>query len=197
MADALTEKHLNGSAADTDRAADEEREIARRASAGDRRAFAELYDRHVDAVYRYAWYRLRSDTEAEEVTSEVFHRALVAMPAFVPRRPFLAFLYGIARHVVADRFRGTRPQASFEDAMAHPSDAPGPDEIAGRLDDARHLRRAIARLTPLQQEIIVLRYLEDRPTKDVATLTGKPESTVRGIQMRALASLRDLMEHER
>src|SRR5438270_2615285 len=135
MADALTEKHLNGSAADTDRAADEEREIARRASAGDRRAFADLYDRHVDAVYRYAWYRLRSDAEAEEVTSEVFHRALVAMPSYQPRRPFLAFLYGIARHVVADSFRDARPRASFEDAIAHPSDAPGPDDVALGLGD--------------------------------------------------------------
>ena len=188
------EARLNGAAAGTDRPADDDRTLARRAAAGDRRAFAELYDRHLDEVYRYAWYRLRSDAEAEDVTSEVFQRALSAMPTYEPRRPFLAFLYTIARNVVADRFRRARPQASFEDAIAHPSDLPGPDEVAGRLDDARRVRAAIAALTPLQQEIVVLRFLQDRTTAEVAQLTGKPESTIRGIQMRALAALRAALE---
>lgn len=127
------------------------------------------------------------------MTSEVFHRALVAMPRFEPRRPFLAFLYTIARNVIADRMRRERPQASYEDALAHPSEAPGPEEIASVGDDARQLRSAIARLTPLQQEVVVLRYLEGRSTKETAVVIGKPESTIRGIQMRALAALRDLL----
>jgi RNA polymerase sigma-70 factor, ECF subfamily len=193
----MTEEDLNGSAANADRPGDDDRDLARRASAGDRRAFAALYDRYLDNVYRYAWYRLRSDAEAEDVTADVFHRALVAMPTYEPRRPYLAFLYGIARHVVADRLRAARPQASFEDATLHPSDAPSPDDIAGRLEDARRVRSAIAKLTPLQQEVVVLRYLEERSTKEVAVFTGKPESTIRGIQMRALAALRDLMEGQR
>ena len=183
-------------AASSDRPVDDEADLARLAAAGDRRAFAALYDRHLDAVYRYAFYRLRTDAEAEDVTSEVFHRALVAMPRYEPRRPFLAFLYGIARHVVADRGRDARPQASYEDAIAHPSDAPGPAETSERLDEARRLRAAIVRLTPLQQEVVVLRFLEDRATRDVAAITGKPESTIRGIQMRALAALRDLLSEE-
>jgi len=171
----------------------DEQDLARRAASGDRRAFAALYDRHVDAVYRYAYFRLRIDAEAEDVTSEVFHRALLAMPRFEPRRPFLAFLYTIARNVVTDRIRRERPQASFEDALAHPSDVPGPEELASASDDVRRLRSAVARLTTLQQEVIVLRYLEGRSTKETAVVIGKPESTIRGIQMRALAALRDLL----
>ena len=181
---------LNRSAASTDRPEDDDAELARRAASGDRRAFAALYEQHLDAVYRYAFYRLRTDAEASDVTSDVFHRALVAMPTYQPRRPFLAFLYGIARHVVADRLREARPTASFEDAIAHPSDRPGPEETVGRLDDARRLRAAISQLSPLQQEVVILRYLEERSTKEVAAFTGKPESTIRGIQMRALTALR-------
>ena len=187
---------LNGPAASADKPVDDDRGLARRASAGDRRAFAALYDRHLDAVYRYAFYRLRTDAEAEDVTSEVFHRALVAMPTYEPRRPFLAFLYGIARHVVVDRLRAVKPEASFEDATRHHSDAPGPEETAVRQDDARRLRRAIGRLTPLQQEVVILRFLDERSSKEVAAFTGKPESTIRGIQMRALAALRDLLSAE-
>ena len=183
---------LNDPDASSDKQVDEQ-DLARRAASGDRRAFAALYDRHVDAVYRYAYFRLRIDAEAEDVTSEVFHRALVAMPRFEPRRPFLAFLYTIARNVVTDRIRRERPQASFEDALAHPSDVPGPEELASASDDVRRLRCAVARLTTLQQEVIVLRYLEGRSTKETAVVIGKPESTIRGIQMRALAALRDLL----
>ena len=168
----------------------DEPDLARRAASGDRRAFAALYDRHVDAVYRYAYFRLRVDAEAEDVTSEVFHRALVAIPRF---EPFLAFLYTIARNVITDRMRRERPQASFEDALAHPSDAPGPEELASAGDEVRRLRAAVAQLTTLQQEVIVLRYLEGRSTKETAVVIGKSESTIRGIQMRALAALRDLV----
>src|SRR5207237_2097966 len=154
----------------------DEQDLARRAASGARRAFAALYDRHVDAVYRYGYFRLRIDAEAEDVTSEVFHRALLAMPRFEPRRPFLAFLYTIARNVVTDRIRRERPQASFEDALAHPSDVPGPEELASASDDVRRLRSAVARFTTLQQEVIVLRYLEGRSTKETAVVIGKPES---------------------
>jgi RNA polymerase sigma-70 factor, ECF subfamily len=184
---------LNEMAARGDKPEHEEAELARLAAGGDRRAFAALYDRHLDAIYRYAFYRLRTDPEAEDVTSEVFHRALVAMPKYEPRRPFLAFLYGIARHVVADRLRSPRPTASFTEAIAHPSEATGPEDTAVRLDDARALRAAIARLTPLQQEIVILRSIDERSTKEIAAMTGKPESTIRGIHMRALAALRELL----
>ena len=189
-------RDLNGSSGSADRPADEEHDLAARAAGGDRRAFAALYDLHLDAVYRYAFYRLRTDAEAEDVTSEVFHRALVAMPKYEPRRPFLAFLYGIARHVVADQLRSARPQASFSEAIAHPSDTAGPEDTAVRMDDARHLRAAIARLTPLQQEIVILRSIDGRTTKEIAVITGKPESTIRGIHMRALAGLRELMRDQ-
>ena len=186
----MSTPELNDPDPSSDKQVDEP-DLARRAASGDRRAFASLYDRHVDAVYRYAYFRLRVDAEAEDVTSEVFHRALVAVPRFEPRRPFLAFLYTIARNVITDRLRRERPQASFEDALAHPSDAPGPEELASAGDEVRRLRAAVAQLTTLQQEVIVLRYLEGRSTKETAVVIGKPESTIRGIQMRALAALRD------
>ena len=111
------------------------------------------------------------------MTSEVFHRALVAMPRFEPRRPFLAFLYTIARNVIADRMRRERPHASFEDALAHPADAPGPEELASAGDEVRRLRAAVSQLTTLQ-EVMILRYLEGRSTKETAVV---------------LAALRDLV----
>ncbi len=177
----------------TDRPSDEELALVRRAKAGDRDAFGALYDRYVDYVYRYAFYRLREVEDAEDVTGETFHRALTAMPRFEARRPFLAFLYTIARNVVVDRVRREKPRASFEDAMAYPSGDPGPDDAAVASDEALRLRHAIQKLTPLQQDIIVMRFIEGLSYEEVAAATGKPASTIRGIQMRALATLRELL----
>jgi RNA polymerase sigma-70 factor (ECF subfamily) len=174
----------------------DEKDLARRASRGDRRAFAALYELHVDAVYRYAYFRLRSDAEAEDVTSEVFQRALVAMPRFEPRRPFLAYLYTLARNIIVDRYRRARPVADFDEAIHHASDQPGPEETSVRADEARRLRAAIGRLTEVQQEVVILKFIEGRDTGEVAQLMGRAEATIRGIQMRALAALRDVLRDE-
>ena len=83
--------------------AEDDAALATRATAGDAEAFGALYDRYVDAVYRYVYYRVRNEAEAEDVTSEVFFKALRAMPRYRPRQPFLAWLYRIARNAVIDR----------------------------------------------------------------------------------------------
>ena len=172
---------------------DDEHTLTLAAASGDRRAFAALYERHLDAIYRYCYFRLRSVAEAEDMTADVFHRALLAMPRYQPRRPFLAFLYTIARNAVIDRARAARSDAPFEDAIGHPSDASGPEAHALAADQATAVRTAIRQLSPLQQEIVVLRFIEGRTTKEIATLTGKRESTIRGIQMRALSGLRGIL----
>ena len=102
---------------------EEDAALARRAGSGEAEAFGVLYDRYVDAVYRYVFYRVRNEAEAEDVTSDVFMRALRAIPKYEPRQAFLAWLYRIARNAVIDRSRrqGARQQVSFEDALAHPN----------------------------------------------------------------------------
>src|SRR3979409_952489 len=102
---------------------EEDAVLARRAGAGDAEAFGVLYDRYVDAVYRYVFYRVRNEAEAEDVTSDVFMRALRAIPKYEPRQAFLACFYRIARNAVIDRGRrrASRQQVSFEDALAHPN----------------------------------------------------------------------------
>ena len=176
-------------------ATDEDASLAARAGKGEPAAFGALYDRYVDAVYRYVFYRVRNDADAEDLTSEVFMRAMRAIPRYEPRQAFLAWLYRIARNAVIDRARRARTQVSFEDALAHPNadKVVEPDAALLALSDSRVVREAMAHLTPLQQEVIVLRYMEGFSTAEIAVLVGKREGTVRGIQFRALAALRELI----
>jgi RNA polymerase sigma-70 factor (ECF subfamily) len=169
--------------------------LAVRASKGESAAFGLLYDKHVEAVYRYVYYRVRDDAEAEDLTSDVFMRALKAMPRYEPRQAFLAWLYRIARNAVIDRARRGDRQVSFEDALDHPGadQIVEPDNEVLAHSDSVTLRGALAKLTPLQQEVIVLRYLEGYSTQEVARIVGKREGTVRGIQFRAIGALRQLI----
>src|SRR6184192_2573019 len=162
---------------------DDDAALAVRASKGEAAAFGLLYDRHVEAIYRYVYYRVRDDAEAEDLTSDVFMRALKAMPRYEPRQAFLAWLYRIARNAVIDRARRGKRQVSFEDALEHPMPEHIIEPDAGllALADKETVRAAIARLTPLQQEVIVLRFLEGYSTDEIARLIGKREGTVRGI----------------
>ena len=174
---------------------DEDRNLALRAGKGDAAAFGALYDRYVEAVYRYVFYRVRNDADAEDFVSDVFVRALRAIPRYEPRVAFLAWLYRIARNAVIDRARRSRTQISFEDALAHPNvdQIVEPDANILALSDKEAVRGALAKLTPLQQEVIVLRFVEGYSTQEIATLVGKREGTVRGIQFRALEALRALI----
>ena len=178
-----------------DRTDDEDRNLALRAGKGDAAAFGALYDRYVAAVYRYVYYRVRNDMDAEDLVSDVFMRALRAIPRYEPRVAFLAWLYRIARNAVIDRSRRARTQISFEDALAHPGvdQIVEPDATILALSDKEAVRGALAKLTPLQQEVIVLRFVEGYSTLEIAKLVGKREGTVRGIQFRALEALRTLI----
>src|SRR5512132_885923 len=139
---------------------DEDRALAVRASGGDVTAFGLLYDRHVETIYRYVYYRVRDDAEAEDITSDVFMRALRAMPRYEPRQAFLAWLYRIARNAVIDRARRGSRQVSFEDAIEHPTadQIVEPDTELLARSDSDALRTALKQLTPLQQEVLVLRF---------------------------------------
>jgi RNA polymerase sigma-70 factor (ECF subfamily) len=169
--------------------------LAIRAARGESAAFGLLYDKHVDAIYRYVYYRVRDDAEAEDLTSDVFMRALKAMPRYEPRQAFLAWLYRIARNAVIDRARRGNRQVSYEDALEHPTpdQIVVPDEQVLAHSDNETLRGALAKLTPLQQEVIVLRFLEGYSTEEIAKIVGKRAGTVRGIQFRAIGTLRQLI----
>ncbi len=174
---------------------DEDAVLAVRARGGDAGAFGLLYDRHVEAIFRYVYYRVRNDAEAEDLTSEVFMRALRAIPRYEPRQAFLAWLYRIARNAVIDRARRGGRQVSFEDALQHPSvdKIVEPDSEILARSDSDSLRSALNHLTPLQQEVIVLRFLEGFSTQEIARIVGKREGTIRGIQFRAMGALRQLI----
>jgi len=170
--------------------------LAEMAGSGDRSAFGALYDRYVERVYHYVYYRVRDDDEAKDVTSEVFVKAMAAIPRYEPRRPFLAWLYRVARNLVIDRARSRRNVATvpLDAAMSDGELADGgtsePDGELLARERRQRLRDALRFLHAEQQDVLILHFVVGLDTHEIAVILGKADSTVRGIQMRALRALR-------
>src|SRR5207248_3005099 len=100
-------------------------DVIDRARSGDRAAFAELYDAHVDSVYRYLLYRVREPSDAEDLCSEVFTRAFANIHRYRWQgKSFLAWLYTIARNAVTDRRRRERPTVEIDNAFGLAEEGP-------------------------------------------------------------------------
>jgi RNA polymerase sigma-70 factor, ECF subfamily len=173
--------------------------LVERAARRDQAAFAELYDRFLTAVYRYVYYRVGNRTEAEDLSEQVFLQAWAAIDRFRWQgKPFLAWLYTLAHNLVIDLRRRTRPSLSLDDdehPVAEPA-SPGAERAFAEWADADLLARAIRRLTPEQQQVITLKFMEGFDTSQVARLMDKREGTIRALQLRALQSLRRELERQ-
>ncbi|MFQ5923219.1 MAG: sigma-70 family RNA polymerase sigma factor, partial [Anaerolineales bacterium] len=86
--------------------ADDESVLVSRAVAGEAHAFGRLYESHMDAIYRYIYFRVGEPAQAEDMTEEVFVKAWEALPNYRPtEHPFTSWLYRIAHNLVVDHYR--------------------------------------------------------------------------------------------
>ncbi len=172
-------------------------DVIDRARAGDRAAFAELYDTYADEVYRYVLYRVREPADAEDLTSDVFTRAFAAIHRYRWQgKSFLAWLYTIARNAITDRRRRDRPTVDIENAYGLAAGGPSAHDHAVRGEDVVALQGALHHLTGEQREVIELRFTGDLSSAQVAQKLGKNEGAVRALQFRALARLRKILASE-
>jgi len=159
-----------------------------RAAQEDSSRFGDLYERHVDHVYAFIARRVRDRDLAEDLTSDVFHRALTFLPRYEWRgAPFGAWLLRIAANVVADKGK----QADRERPLPDPEHLPDPDEAS--LEDSERraqLFRLVAAIPADQQRVVLLRFTEDRTIREIAAELGRTEGAVKQLQFRALKSLR-------
>jgi RNA polymerase sigma-70 factor (ECF subfamily) len=156
------------------------------AARADPARFLELYDRHFTRVYAYVLRRVRNRADAEDVTADVFHRALANLNRYEWRGiPFVAWLYRIAAHAVADRHH----------AGARVAGVQPPDPVTDPAFERQiALYDLVERLPADQRRVIELRFGEGRSIHEVASLLGRSDGAVKQLQRRALEALRAGME---
>ena len=161
------------------------------ARGGDAEAFAAIFDRYHEPVYRFIASRIHRPADAEDLTQLVFVKVLEALPRYESRGvPFGGWLFRLARNTVIDHVRTHKETAELEQVLDRADLDRGPDEWAMTRQELESVRVALASLTDEQREAIALRYFAGLSAKEAATAMGKQEGTVRGLQFRAIAALR-------
>lgn len=161
----------------------------------DPEAFAALYDRHLERVYRHIRYRVESIPEAEDLTQQTFLQAWRAIHRYRKgSSPFLAWLLTIAGHLVIDHYRRSRKESPLEAALASQALSADPERAAEMGLFQQQVRIAIATLPPEQQQVVMMRFIDGLGYPEIASALGKKEGAVRVIQYRALRQLRTILE---
>ena len=170
-------------------------DLVARAQQGDAEAFGALYDRYVEVVYRYVYYRVGSAALAEDLVSETFLRALRRISSFSWQgRDVAAWFITIARNLIADHYKSSRYrlEVSTEDmlgASGHRVSGEDPEQAVLAGLDNRVLIEAIKRLGAEQQECVVLRFLQGLSVSETAEAMGKNDGSIKALQYRAVRAL--------
>jgi len=168
----------------------EERELVERAKR-DPEAFGVLYDRYFPQIYRFAYSRVRDQSLAEDVTSEVFFKALKNINRYTyGGHPFSSWLYQITLNAVADHYRGQRGEVELEEGADMASREPAVLDEVVRRDRSRRVWSAIDQLPKQQRAAMVLKFGEDRKIDEIAVILGKSSGAVKLLLHRGVERLR-------
>jgi RNA polymerase sigma-70 factor (ECF subfamily) len=163
----------------------------------DLRKFTDLYERYVQRVYRYLLVRVGSVTDAEDLTSQTFMAALENLHRYRGERPFLAWLFGIARHKRADFYRKQKSEANLETAVSlvDPK-AELADEYVTRQIQLELISQKLEVIAPDRAEAIALRLFGGMEIPEIAQFMGKQEAAVRMLIHRGLRDLQAQLNPE-
>ena len=174
--------------------------LVERAQAGESEAFGLIYDRYVDTVFRFVYFRVGNRQLAEDLTSDTFLRALKRIGSFTWQgRDLGAWLVTIARNLVADHFKSGRYrlEVTTGDVLDADREDRGPEGSpeAAVVDHITNvaLLTAVKQLNPEQQECIVLRFLQGFSVAETAQTMGKNEGAIKALQYRAVRALARLL----
>jgi RNA polymerase sigma-70 factor (ECF subfamily) len=161
------------------------------AAQNDPAKFADLYDIHFERIYAFILRRVRDRDRAEDLTSEVFHKALANLKSYEWRgAPFAAWLFRIAANAISDHSkRATREPLNVEEV---PEASGGPEQEA--VEDRARLFRLVEKLPADQRRVVFGRFVEQRSIREIAQQLGKSEGAVKQLQFRAVEKLRSQME---
>ena len=180
----------------------------------DRAHFVEVYEEYFDLVYAYVARRTRNRDDAEDMTADVFRKALENLSRFKwTGAPFGAWLLRIASNLIADRAKRAAKEQGRSPRVNKGVDSPSPTvELPPRsqptarqaqqtdLEDAErraHLFRLVDSLSGDQRSVVVMRFAEERSIREIADELGRSEGAVKQLQLRALENLRKKISPQR
>lgn len=173
---------------------EDEKNLIIKAKGGESEAFGSLYDHYLPKIYRFVLFKVSRREEAEDITHQTFLKAWERIDQFTFQGyPFSSWLYTIARNTVIDHYRKNDPQVDIEDVSHYLVSED--DTLDVKLEvkmEWETLLVSIRKLNEIEQEVLIMRFVDDLPHKEIGEIIGKSEGAVKVISHRALKSLKEI-----
>lgn len=160
--------------------------------------FSAIYERYVDRIYNYVYYRTGNHHDAEDLTARVFMRAMNHIPNYKNRGlPLSAWLYRIAHNLVANwhRDQSRRKVVALDESITtHQSRSNTPERVAVDNQEKAQLLNVIRTLPPDRQQLIILKFVERLPNAEIGQIMGRSEGAVKSLYHRTLITLRGYIQ---
>lgn len=169
--------------------------IVEKARQFDLRAIAVLFEEFYPKIYRFFYYRIAVEQEAEDFANEVFLRLVKSIRN--QKGSFEPWLYKIASNLLIDHYR--RKEARKETAFINKIEAITPfpgNKRENNLLNQDKLKRVLKQLTPEQQQMITLKFIEGYNNAKVAQILNKSIGAVKALQFRAISTLKEILQKE-
>lgn len=173
-----------------------EEELIRKAQKGESNAFGTLYDEHFVRIYRFILLKVSRKQDAEDLSHQVFLSAWKNIPNYTHKGlPFSSWLYKIAQNAVIDFYRTRKVQYDINEIGEEKLGmTPGPESGLEISLEMERIRRALRLLKEDEQNVLIMKFVDELGNKEISEALGKTEGAVRVIQHRALKTLRKILE---
>ena len=160
------------------------------ASGGNFEAFGKLYHLYAEKIYRYVFYMVNNKMTAEDITADVFVKALDKIKSCKGKEAtFSAWLYRIAHNLVVDHFRRANKNLHVEIEVVKNLDDPKQQKAGSDLEQ-QELFEMVSELPKNQQRFVILKFIEGLNNHEVGDIMGKSQVAIRLLQLRAMTALR-------
>lgn len=168
--------------------------VLAQATQGDQEAFGLLYERYVNRIYNYVYYRTGNQYDAEDLTARVFFRAMRHIRNYNDRGlPLSAWLYRIAHNLVANwhRDNSRRREVAIDEILLVRPNGDHPETVLIYLEEKERLSEVIRLLPPDRQQLLLLKFVEHLSNAEIGQIMGRTEGAVKSLYHRTLLELRD------
>lgn len=160
-----------------------------------KRTFSHLYDQFAPKIFRFVFFKTGSAETAQDLTSEVFLKSWQYWQAGKKVKHPQAMFYQVARHQIADYYRGRKPVVSIEEKeLDIIDDQAGAEKNLVHQEEFSQVYQALQKLKPDYKDVLIWRYLEGFSYRQISLILRKPRGTIRVMVHRAVKSLRNKIE---
>ncbi|MFZ2038594.1 MAG: RNA polymerase sigma factor [Minisyncoccia bacterium] len=168
------------------------------AKAGDTRAFGQVYNEYLTPIYRYIYFRVGDKSLADDLTQEVFLKIFVSLDNLkISENSPLTYFYTVARNLLIDNYRKKKiPTMDDEEAENRLVEISNPENQAITIENSDRLSEALQEIPENEADVLVLKFIDDYPNREISKIMGKSEEAIRQLQSRGLKSLRKIISQK-